>query len=267
MKTILIPVDFSNTSLNALQYAFFLAQNMSFNLECLHAYKKKNALNGNSTSESAILERLEKHIKKAKPETFQNKVIPHAFNGELVKGVASVSNKTKPELLVMGTKGVRGLKKILVGSNTTEVMASTDLTLLIVPESFRLNDIKFIMWASDLKPVNNKGALQLLISLAKRFDSEIRIVHVKTSDKKGSCEKHWEMQQESQLLDDIKHSFKKIRRSTVSKGITYYLNLKKDNDLLVLVRREYNFLDSLFRKDRTHGFACNPEIPIMVIHE
>ncbi|NQY66186.1 MAG: hypothetical protein HRT72_00455 [Flavobacteriales bacterium] len=73
------------------------------------------------------------------------------------------------------------------------------------------------------------------------------------------------MRSESHLFEEIKHSFKKIRRSTVSKGINYYLNLKGDNDLLVLIRREYHFIDGMFRKDNTHDFACAPELPIMVI--
>jgi hypothetical protein len=63
---------------------------------------------------------------------------------------------------------------------------------------------------------------------------------------------------------DVKHSFKKIRRSSVIKGINYYLDHKDDNNLLVLVRREYGFI---FKKDHTVEFAKEPRLPKMIIHE
>ncbi len=65
----------------------------------------------------------------------------------------------------------------------------------------------------------------------------------------------------------IKHSFKHIRRSSVSKGLNHYLNIKDDNDILVLLKREHGFLDSLFRKDTSLEFSVDPKLPILILHE
>ena len=114
----------------------------------------------------------------------------------------------------------------------------------------------------------NPSALDLLKNIALSADSIVRIAHVKTSNKKPNShtksEKKWE---DDYFGREIRHSFKKIRRSSVSKGIKFYLNHKDDNNLLVLIRREHDFLDKLFRKNHSEEFAQSPTLPVMIIHE
>ncbi len=168
----------------------------------------------------------------------------------------------------MGTKGAQGLKKLFKGSNASNLMLQTDIPILIVPEESEYESLNKILWASDYKPIVNPEALNLLKDIALDTGSTIRIAHVKTSDKKSDSEERLEKRWEDHYFGkEVRHSFKKIRRSTVSKGIKFYLDHKDDNNLLVLVRREYGFLDKLFRKNHAEEFAQSPTLPVMIIHE
>ncbi|NQY66185.1 MAG: universal stress protein [Flavobacteriales bacterium] len=178
MKSILIPIDFPDTSLNALKYAFQFAEKMNFRVNCLYAYKKNDLIEDKLATKETITKMIEKRIQIAITENYNNPIGNYAFCGELLQTIQQIGKETSPELLIMGTKGVTGLKRILIGSNTTDVMASTDHTLLIIPGNFKTKPINIIMWASDLRPIKNRKSLLLLTSIAKEFDSEVRIAHI-----------------------------------------------------------------------------------------
>lgn len=252
MINVLIPVDFSPTSDNAVDYAVQFKEEFELSITCMNAFSRVKP-------KTEVKKLLAKYPRKFSIELIE---------GDLFSGFKDYISYNKVDLIIMGTKGAQGLKKLFLGSNTSKLMLQTSIPILIVPEEAKFESISKILWASDFKPIVNIGALNLLKKIALETDSTVRIAHVKTSDKKTEgklkMQKSWE---DKFFGEEVKHSFKKIRRSTVSKGIRYYLDKKDDNQLLVLVRREYGFLDKLFRKDHTEEFANEPTLPVMIIHE
>lgn len=252
MLNIFIPIDFSNTSYSALQYAFDFQKEFNFSITCMHAYDEK---------------RPKKRVKKLKEK------FPFEFDLELIKGDLFSSfeyyeKRNKIDLIIMGTKGAQGIKKLFKGSNASNLMLQTDTPILIIPEDSEYESINKILWASDYKPMINNSRLDLLKSIAISTESTVRIAHVKTSNKKSDSEERLEKRWEDHFFGrEVRHSFKKIRRSSVSKGIKFYLDHKDDNNLLVLVRREYGFMDKIFRKNHAEEFAQAPTLPVMIIHE
>lgn len=249
---VLIPIDFSETSYNALKYALEFQKQFDFSITCLHSY-----------SDNKPKKRPQK-LKEAFPEEYDIKLI----KGDLFSAFKAYTSTTKVDFVIMGTKGVQGIRKIIGGNNTRKLMLQTNVPILIIPDSMKYEGISKIVWASDFKPLDNPGKLNFMKDIAIATNSSIRIAHVITDDKKidsaSKVQKSWE---DKFLGRDIKHSFKKIRRSSVSKGIKFYLDKKDDNDLLVLIRREYGFLDGILRKSQTQEFASDPKLPVLIIHE
>ena len=252
MLNVLIPIDFSSTSYNAMSYAIEFQKEFTFSITCMHAFK-----------ENKPRRRIDKF----------NTHFPFEFKINLIKGdlfscFEHYENRNKIDLIIMGTKGAQGIKKLFKGSNTRNLMLQTNTPILIIPEDTQYEPLNKILWASDFKPMINPSALDLLKKIALSTDSSIRIAHVKTSDKEPDLhtrtEKKWE---DDYFGRDIRHSFKKIRHSSVSKGIKFYLNHKDDNSLLVLIRRKHGFLDKLFRKNHSEEFAQSPTLPVMILHE
>lgn len=252
MLNVLIPIDFSETSLNALRYALSFQKEFPFEITCMHAY-----------DENKPKRRLEKF-----QAEFGKELEFDLVKGDLFEAFKKYTSRTKVDLIIMGTIGAFGIKRLFMGSNTSKLMLQITIPLLIIPQERKYESIKKIMWASDFKPLVNPDAMDFLKDIARALESSVRVAHVKTSDKKKDYEQTLEMKREDHFLGkDVKHSFKKIRRSSVSKGIRFYLDHKDDNDLLVLIRREYGFLDKLFRKNHAEEFACEPLLPVMIIHE
>lgn len=235
-----------------MKYALEFQQEFDFSITCMNAYDEKKP---------------KKRLKKFQ-EKFETEFDIELIKGDLFSAFNSYVKKNKTDLIIMGTKGAQGLKKLFKGSNASNLMLQTDIPILIVPEESKYEPLNKILWASDYKPMVNTEALNLLKDIALDTGSTIRIAHVKTSDKKSDSEERLEKRWEDHYFGkEVRHSFKKIRRSTVSKGIKFYLDHKDDNNLLVLVRREYGFLDKLFRKNHAEEFAQSPTLPVMIIHE
>ena len=252
MLNVLIPIDLSNTSYSAMSYAIEFQKEFNFSITCMHAFK--------ANKPRRRVEKFKTHF----PFEFNLKLI----QGDLFSCFEHYENRNRIDLIIMGTKGAQGIKKLFKGSNTSNLMLQTNTPILIIPEDTHYEPLNKILWASDFKPMINPSALDLLKKIALSTDSSVRIAHVKTSNKKPDShtksEKKWE---DDYFGRDIRHSFKKIRRSSVSKGIKFYLNHKDDNSLLVLIRREHGLLDKLFRKNHSEEFAQSPTLPVMIIHE
>ena len=56
-------------------------------------------------------------------------------HGNLITALKKIIAVQKPDLIVMGTKGASGLKRILIGSNTVNVIAKTKVPVLVIPGS------------------------------------------------------------------------------------------------------------------------------------
>jgi len=65
----------------------------------------------------------------------------------------------------------------------------------------------------------------------------------------------------------VEVTYKRIKGKTVLEGIRYYLALKDDNDLVVMINRKHGFIDSLFRVNHTHKMAYHTTLPLLVLPE
>ena len=93
------------------------------------------------------------------------------MQGNLVETLNGLIGLHQPDLIVMGTKGASGLKRILIGSNTVKVLAHVRVPVLIIPEVARFE--KFfhggknrVVLATDLYELNNDDALDILKKIA-----------------------------------------------------------------------------------------------------
>ena len=171
------------------------------------------------------------------------------------------------QLVIAGVRKANGLEKILFQGKAAKIVRHTELPVLLIPEEWTFQPIEKIMFASDFKPIPNDNALDPLVEIAETAQAEIRIAHVVTEKRPLTEEELLEMHRESTLLEGIQHSFKHIRRSTISKGIRYYVKLKGDHDLLVLVKRKKGIIGRTFSHDHALEFALHPQLPLLILDE
>jgi len=141
VKRILVAVDFSAVSANALRHAAALAQQLGAALDVFHALPLTNIdLPGNASAEQGnevIESTLEKRRVKLRKFVQQNaadlaNVKESVCLGTPVDEVNHAAKKNHADLIVIGTHGRTGLKKLLVGSVAESVLRHADVPVVCI---------------------------------------------------------------------------------------------------------------------------------------
>lgn len=139
-RKILSPVDFSETSLHALDYASALAKQLGAELHLLHTYQlpvyalPDGALMASPEYVNELSAKLQRELDKL-VEARQEEGL--SLHGHLSEGVphAEICRQAKElgaDLVVMGTHGRSGLGHLLLGSVTEKVVRSSEVPVLTV---------------------------------------------------------------------------------------------------------------------------------------
>src|SRR6185312_1850489 len=273
MKNILVPVDFSDASFNAISYAAFLANAFNARVTLVHAYTGTSAFDesvGAKVYDS--LEELEaaneKFLKKEIDRIarkFTIKINGIVMKGNPVKVINEVAEKNQPEMIVMGMKG-KGESNSILGSTTISMIDETSIPLLIIPKSALYQTVDSITLASDFKNEKLLSHFAILEKLIAKFNPFIQVLNVQKKDSKLAAEMIAGKMSKDLTWDKYNHSFNIIERDDVEEGIFGFLR-KHPTDLLVMVARKRGYIKQIFEPSHTKKMTKETKIPLLVLHE
>ena len=125
IETILVPIDFSEHASRALDYAIELAEHFGAELHLLHSYPLPPAL-ASAAYGACVPPDLDVAFRKAANEQLRacaEKVAALGLHVETnatpvpaADAISAHAEKVQADLIVMGTRGLTGLKHMLLGS-------------------------------------------------------------------------------------------------------------------------------------------------------
>ncbi|NOQ52085.1 MAG: universal stress protein [Desulfuromonadaceae bacterium] len=140
-STILVAVDFSDSSVNAFQSALSLAKKFSAHLIILHVINEPVDLRGFYVPHISF-EKLEEEIEEGAKKMMESFCRQHTIGFEnyesmIVPGISyneiiSQAEDKGAELIVLGTHGRTGLDHVLFGSTAERVVRKSKLPVLTV---------------------------------------------------------------------------------------------------------------------------------------
>lgn len=276
MKTILLPTDFSDNSINAMRYAleYFRKEPVKFiilNVQKVSAFVSDDlmAMQPSDTIFKSLIEsskhkvtRLIKELKRTDDNPlhqFESKVDYDNFIDAINQAIALEG----VELIVMGTKGASNIAKTIFGSNTVRVIQRANCPVLAIPNDYKYKGIKHIAFPSNYYTEYNIDDLKPLLALTKDNECNVSVLHVKD-------EEHLTEYQENNraFLDDCfsnqHHSFIDLEQGNLFTKITDYI-VENDVDLLAMMSRKHSFIERLFTRHAAESFAFNPKVPLLVM--
>jgi nucleotide-binding universal stress UspA family protein len=141
-RSILCPVDFSEHSAAALRYAAVLAKRSAGRLHVFHVNDPMLATAAaiafaDRDYATVALDELRPFVVKAIPASTMKAIsIRYAVKtGDTVRMIVSAAKRFRCDLIVMGTHGLSGLEKVLIGSTTRRMLRSTLLPVLAIPSN------------------------------------------------------------------------------------------------------------------------------------
>lgn len=271
MKNILVPFDFSHHSRNALEYAAQLAARSEAELCIFHAYDRSEVLEGVkvATTVSAMEDVQKKLITQFSipAKRISGKVV----QGEFIEEVMEFIDESRFDLIVLGTRGASGLRELLVGSYTVNLMQEVrNIPMLVVPEKASFIPLRNILLCSDLHEIADDDALDLVKELAMMYNADVRLAHVEKGKggSKPTYEKVLEKRREMHIFEpEVDCTYKRIIASDLLSGLKFYMDKKGDNDLVAMVYREHSFIETIFGMNHTHEMAYHTTVPLLVLPE
>jgi nucleotide-binding universal stress UspA family protein len=265
MKTIIIPVDFSETAINALFYAAEIAKRSSARLIIFTVIKKE--ANQDETKEA-----LGKLVADLNNNFNQELVCTiHVEKRDLTTALKKIMEKEGCDLIVMGTNGASGLKKIFIGSNTVKVIDKFKKAILVVPGSAKYSDFvntgkNRIVLATDLQEMANDGALDTLKEIGLLFKSP-HLVVLNVRPHKTILPTYKKIERrfiQSIFRPEIETSTATVFNKNILGGIKFYLDKKTDTGLIALIARKSG---ALLEKQYTQEMASYADLPLLVVHD
>ncbi|WP_205509369.1 universal stress protein [Longitalea arenae] len=271
MNTILVPVDFSPASRNAVAYAAELAKVLQTRLLLFHAYMLPTPISEVPYA-MVTVDNLQKEN-----EDMLKKEADWLFNQygleveRLVRiGIASDEIKTITKerpigLIVMGMKGAGGLDKI-IGSTTTNVSRKVKTPVLVIPHNATYTLIKHITYASDFSYKTSPELFRPLLELARAFGSKTHVLFIKQTHS-GHSEMELTGKRTNEIIfQGLDHEYVTIEEPSVNQGISKYLQ-QQSSELLVMVAHKHTFLERVFSKNHTTVMAYQTHIPLLILQD
>ncbi len=275
MKSILVPIDFSNCSLNALNYALELANHFKSDIKILNAYHLPSA--GGTTAiwtlQDDMRDDIEKELEKIKKRlsvSYPNLTIGTKADCNLaVNAIIEETEEVKHDLVVMGTKGATGLKDVFLGSIAATVIGQIKTPLLTVPDEVHYSNLDRFVLASDLKSIKNHDNIRFLASLADTFSIPVNIINIVEDEEKESLEESFAALKEILKIEEdvegVDHELSVVESYDIEKTLLH--QAKRKNTIISVIKRDRSFIQRIFHKSLSKQLAKHSKSPILIMHD
>lgn len=197
IKRILCPIDFSDFSVKAYDYACSLARRYEARLFLEHVISPVGATYPYYILPDAAVatiyfdlsadaeKRLQEMVKKRASNGCQAEFVVH--KGFVPEAILAYAEGQPMDLIVMGTHGRRGWDRLVMGSVTERVLRKARCPVLAVrkpahdfidpKQAHDVIHLRKVLFCTDFSE-NSSAALEYALSLAQEYRAELTVLHV-----------------------------------------------------------------------------------------
>lgn len=290
LERILCPVDFSEFSTKAFEYAYSLARHYRAKLLLEHVVQPIVAAypyfafpatwteidwDLTSSAEQELHKLGQRHARNG----FQPEFVVH--KGVIPDTILTFAGEQKVDLIVMGTHGRQGVDRLTMGSVTEKVLRKARCPVLAVRKPSHdfvsPNDtedpvnLRKILFCTDFSDHAHR-ALTYAFSLAMEYSAELTLLHVLEDIPKErdleSATARIIAKLEKPIPHDIRNWF--ALKPVVRIGKPYQeilqLSLESESDLVIMGVRGRNVLDLALFGSTTHRVIQLGSCPVLAVH-
>ncbi len=279
MKTILVPTDFSETSINATRYAFGLAQQVgATKIVLCNTFMAPISTTVDPAipnvgifdyemMEAASIEGLES-MKEQLSKDFSGDLEISLFSkyGFFADDINSICKETIADLIVMGITGGSALTETIFGSNTTKVAKKAMVPVIIVPPNSHYHKIDKLLLVSDFEDVENATPTREIKRILDETKAQLTILHIAANSHHSLYEGAFECFTFKELFTGYNPQFSFVVNPNFAEAINHF-SIENGADLTIIIPKKHSLLESIFTKSHTKELAFHSDIPLMAIHE
>jgi nucleotide-binding universal stress UspA family protein len=272
---IVIPVDFSEQSLIALNQTYNLAHLTKSDITLLHVidetlfHSMLSIFGDKEEKESAYIAdiklRLEQIAKDVETTTGVEIKI-RIEKGKIYETVNKVAEELNAAFIVMGTSGETTLKKKFIGSNSVRVIGEAPCPVITIKGKHHRQGCETIVLPLDLSK-ETKEKVGKCIEIANFFKSSVKVVTIVYTDDEFLVNKLTrQMDQVLEFLteNNIKCEGEFFRSNDISDGVLEYAEKVSADLIIIMTQKELEFKDFIIGTESSQ-IINQSDIPVCSI--
>jgi nucleotide-binding universal stress UspA family protein len=267
MKTIIVPLDFSEESLNGLNLALMLAAKTGANIQMVHIITKYTGdYYGQIEKESQLAKsKFDELLNKHKKKSNLNFTIGYTIKeGQVFKEVADLADKYDDALTVLSTHGASGFEELFIGGNAYKITSHSRNPVITVRRSKVPSNIDRIVLPLDIT-FQTREKVPYTVELAKIFNSKIHLLTIRLSNLKSIEKKlHQYSDQVASYIEshNIKCKIEHLHGSNLT-DLTLDYARSVDADLISIMTEQEKSASNLLLGNFAHQFINKAFIPVL----
>lgn len=243
MKNIIVPIDFSEESVNGLRLAIIFANKFKARVQMVYVQKVSSEVGRVGLEEE--YKNVTQSFKKLK-EQFEAKMHNPMLldfivkKGKIYREVVNQAEAFENSVIVSSTHGASGFEEFFIGSNAFKIISASEIPVITIRHGSVARDISTIVMPIDASN-DTRQKVPITALIASVFNAEVHVLGITTTNSEEVENKvSAYCNQASEYLKDhgIKHQIEKRKADDlVSEIIDYSLDVKAD---LISIMTEQN---------------------------
>ena len=281
MKTYIVPIDFSETSVHAAEFAALLSNQTDVSdIFLLHSYHVSvyesvlptpdMLIPSEEEIEQQVSERRKKleYIRTRLHKQIRDGVTIHVRinRSALVRSIIETVSNENGDIVILGSNGSSSGNISHIGSNVINISKLSPVPVIVVPPACCYEPIKKVVMACDFNKVKDTLPLEPLKRLLKRHDVELQVVNIDREAKHRNADPE-QLAEESVLHDMLKEYHPRYYYNKESDIINGILDFAKGHhaQMVIALPHKYSFFQSLLHNSVSQQLTVHSAVPVLLL--
>lgn len=260
----IVPVDFSEQSKLAAEYAASLTKVWPGSLHLVHVIER----NEEETSyvhvktlnirKNTVFEMF--HFQECIRRNFGVRTGADMAIGAFTSSVLRTATQEKSDLIIMGTQGVAGLREHLYGSNTIAMLEASHLPVLAIPQDVVFKPFSHVVYVTNFSH-SELDEISSLGKIAAKFKALFSILSVNTREN-GEAIENFRTAVRSRIPFAAVNFEDRQNTNGVAEGLQQY-SLNYSVNLIGISAGNYELVAGITGTSSANNFHFSVDVPIL----
>lgn len=272
MKKILVAIDFSDCSMNALEHAVSIARKAEAQLEMAFVIKPESTremfTEGPQTLGSMVKDRFEELIKKYQPLMGKQKLTYTIAEGKIYKEIVRLADDKDVFLVIVGTHGASGFEEFWIGSNAYRIVMACSKPTITIRGGVNIDrNLERIVLPID-STVETRQKVPFTAYIARIFNAELHILSVYTTevvDVRRMVDGYAEQVMKHLEEENIRYVLDSIAAVNLTDATIEYAH-KVDANLISIMTEQERSAKNLLLGPYAQQMVNHSPFPVLCIH-
>ncbi|PKP39276.1 MAG: hypothetical protein CVT98_02415 [Bacteroidetes bacterium HGW-Bacteroidetes-15] len=243
MKNIIVPIDFSDESINGLRMAIIIANKFKSRVQMVYVQKLPSEVGrvGLDEEHKKVTQAFKKLTGEYAKKMHDSKMLDFIIKkGKIYREVVNQAQAFENSLVICSTHGASGFEEFFIGSNAFKIISASDIPVITIRHGSVARDISTIVMPIDVSN-DTRQKVPITALIANAFNAEVHVLGLTTTNSEEVESKVTSYcNQACEYLKDhgVKFKFETRKTSSITtETIEYALDVKAD---LVSIMTEQN---------------------------